>query len=76
MVSLLNFREEQYRQMWSELEKLIGSHSNNSTNHQKVLECLMECKRPSEGSGSPTKKPEKPLPADSEAEQAWKQFDR
>lgn len=74
------FREEQYRQVWNELEKLIRCQAGNSPGHQKVLECLLECKRPSEsGSSSPSKKSanlEKVPSQDSEAEQAWKQYDR
>ncbi|XP_074646913.1 integrator complex subunit 13-like [Tubulanus polymorphus] len=41
-------RDEQYRQMWSELEQLIRSHAESSDGHQQVLECLLECKKPDE----------------------------
>ena len=36
--------------MWSELEKYIEVHVNNSANHAKVMECLLECKKPTEES--------------------------
>lgn len=36
--------------MWSELEKFVEAHANNSPNHVKILECLLECKRPPEES--------------------------
>lgn len=38
-------REEQYKQMWLELEKLIRLHSSTSTNHMRVLTCLLDCKK-------------------------------
>lgn len=38
-------REEQYRQMWNELERFVRAYSNTSASHGKVLECVMECKR-------------------------------
>ncbi|ELU00680.1 hypothetical protein CAPTEDRAFT_125637 [Capitella teleta] len=37
-------REEQYRQMWRECEKLVRCHANNSPQHAEVLECLLHCK--------------------------------
>ena len=42
-------REEQYRAMWTELEQFLRSHLH-SENHEKVLQCLLEChnKAPSE----------------------------
>lgn len=39
-------REEQYRQMWAEFERLVRALSGTSPMHQKVLECLLDCKRP------------------------------
>ena len=30
--------------MWSELERFIRAHGSNSSQHKKVLDCLMECK--------------------------------
>ena len=47
------FREEQYRQMWRECEKLVRCHANNSPNHQRVLECLLNCKGPSDPASPP-----------------------
>lgn len=35
-------REEQYRLLWSELEIFLKSHANQSTNHNEVLNCLLE----------------------------------
>lgn len=37
-------REEQYKQMWLELEKLIHLHSSTSTNHMRVLTCFLDYK--------------------------------
>ena len=34
--------------MWAELEKLVRAHSDTSDNHNKVLACLLECKKPTE----------------------------
>ena len=34
--------------MWSELESMVRAHSDTSPMHQKVLECLLECKKPSD----------------------------
>lgn len=67
-------REQQYSQMWSELELLIRAHADTSENHQKVLECLLECKKPSDEK----RKLEKVAAKEemSEAESAWKEMDR
>ena len=35
-------KEEQYRLMFSELEKYVVAHSSNSNKHYAVLECLMQ----------------------------------
>ena len=35
-------KEEQYRLMFSELEKFVIAHSSNSGRHYQVLECLMQ----------------------------------
>ena len=35
-------KEEQYRLMFSELEKYVVAHSSNSSKHYSVLECLMQ----------------------------------
>ena len=61
--------------MWNELERLIRVHSSTSPGHEKVLECLLECKRPTEGTTSPVKTaPTKDEPM--EAEMGWKEIDR
>ncbi|KAK7493936.1 hypothetical protein BaRGS_00014818, partial [Batillaria attramentaria] len=39
-------REEQYRQLWNELESLVRAYAATSREHEKVLECLLECKKP------------------------------
>jgi len=31
--------------MWAEFERFVRSHSDTSPMHQKVLECLVECKK-------------------------------
>jgi len=31
--------------MWAEFERFVRSHSDTSSMHHKVLECLVECKR-------------------------------
>jgi len=48
-------KEEQYRLMFSELEKFVIAHSGNSPRHHQVLECLMQVRN-------------KPMPAKREAE--------
>lgn len=67
-------REQQYTQMWSELEALIQAHAGTSEMHQKVLDCLLECKKPSED----RRKTEKLTVKDelSEVESAWKDLDK
>lgn len=44
-------REEQYKQLWNELENLVRAYSDTSSQHAKVLECLLECKKPTGPSG-------------------------
>ncbi|XP_071817960.1 integrator complex subunit 13-like [Apostichopus japonicus] len=44
-----NKRDEQYRQMWSELEALIRSSSDLSPDHEEILECVLSCRKPSPG---------------------------
>ncbi|KAK3774530.1 hypothetical protein RRG08_049466 [Elysia crispata] len=39
-------RDEQYRQLWAELEALVRSYSDTSSQHAKVLACLQECRKP------------------------------
>jgi len=48
-------KDEQYRLMFTELEKFVTSHSSYSARHYQVLECLMQVRN-------------KPLPAKREAE--------
>ncbi|KAK3101422.1 hypothetical protein FSP39_003458 [Pinctada imbricata] len=72
-------RDEQYRQMWSELESLIRAHSETSPQHKAVLDCLLECKKPSpEDSKSPKKIPakEEKMDMDSDQEKTWKELER
>ncbi|XP_023342106.1 integrator complex subunit 13 isoform X2 [Eurytemora carolleeae] len=38
-------KEEQYRVMWTELERFVLAHSDQSPRHQAVLECLMEVRQ-------------------------------
>ena len=41
--------------MWVEFERFVRSHSDTSPMHQKVLECLVECKKlPSESGKAST----------------------
>ncbi|KAJ8301475.1 hypothetical protein KUTeg_020462 [Tegillarca granosa] len=70
-------RDEQYRQMWSELETFIMAHADTSPMHMQVLQCLQECKKPDDKSpkkGDKTGKDEKSEL--SQAEQSWKELDR
>ena len=75
------FRDEQYRQMWSELEMLVKAYADTSPNHQKVLECLLDCKKPTAEEKSPKKtdkvfvKDEK-MDMDSQIEQSWKTLEK
>ncbi|XP_071082400.1 integrator complex subunit 13-like [Haliotis cracherodii] len=75
-------REEQYRQLWAELEMLVRAHVLTSPFHEKVLECLLECKKPSDDAkGSPKKALEKSASKDekmevSEQEDSWKDYDK
>ena len=46
-------RDEQYRQLWAELESYVRAHSASSPQHQSVLDCLLECKRPDDTSAKP-----------------------
>jgi len=38
-------KEEQYRTMWAELERLLTAHSDQSLKHHALLECLMEVRQ-------------------------------
>lgn len=74
-------RDEQYRQMWSELEMLIKSYADTSPNHQKVLECLLDCKKPMPDDKSPKKgdkvfAKEEKMDVDSQVEQSWKTLEK
>lgn len=76
-------REEQYRQFWNELETLIRFHSDTSPMHGKVLECLLDCKKPTEDSKtitSPKRGSEKVATKEkmevSEIDQTWKELDK
>ena len=70
--------EETYRQMWAELERLIRAHSTTSPSHQKVLECLLECKRPSAagGGGSEPEKSRAATVVTSDSDQTDNETDR
>ena len=46
LIGWLTSREEQYRQLWAELEALVRSYSDTSEQHAKVLTCLQECRKP------------------------------
>ena len=46
-------RDEQYRQLWAELESYVRAHAASSPQHQSVLDCLLECKRPDDTSAKP-----------------------
>ena len=41
-VLFISRKEEQYRLMFSELEKYVVAHSSNSNKHYAVLESLMQ----------------------------------
>ena len=62
--------------MWSELERFIRAHENNSPQHKQVLECLLECKGSSTESSDkkPVIKEEKPDL--SVADKALQDFDK
>lgn len=38
-----SIREEQYKQMWSELETFVRAHCHTDQ-HTRVLHCLLECR--------------------------------
>lgn len=67
--------------MWAELEKFVRAHADTSPAHEKVLECLVECKKPSEpshkkGRGSKDVEVKEEKPASPEPAVAWKELDR
>jgi len=61
--------------MWSELETLVSAHAGTSDNHKRILECLLEVRKPTEeqrrrGSGVGGKEDL------TEVDSAWKDLDR
>ncbi|KAK7102296.1 integrator complex subunit 13-like [Littorina saxatilis] len=78
-------REEQYRQLWGELESLVRSYSDTSEEHVKVLDCLLDCRKPAapgeETHSSAARVADvKPTVEDcdesGQAEQSWKELDK
>ncbi|KAH9494545.1 Integrator complex subunit 13 [Bulinus truncatus] len=75
-------RDELYRQLWSELEALVRSYADTSDKHNKVLECLMNCKKPGDEKvtvtrKTPSKKEDKSGGGNmTDVEQSWKDLDR
>ncbi|KAK2549613.1 Integrator complex subunit 13 [Acropora cervicornis] len=75
-------REEQYRQVWTELEHFLEAASKTSRMHEKVLECL----RGASPSSSVTGSPRRETPTDeiegvsqsrlSEASLSWQEIDK
>lgn len=71
-----NKRDEQYKQMWSELEALVRSVSDLSPGHEEILQCVLSCRKPSPGDPSrrnvmkPEPQEEEPLPVKRPAEPA------
>lgn len=59
--------------MWSELETLVRAHAGTSDQHGKVLDCLLECKKPSDDRKRAEKGNKEEL---GEVESAWKDLDR
>jgi len=45
-----NKKDEQFRQLWMELEKLVRCYADTSPEHRNILQCLLKCKKPSHGS--------------------------
>ncbi|XP_064633447.1 integrator complex subunit 13-like [Lineus longissimus] len=73
-------REEQYRQMWSEMETLVRAHVDASPNHERVLECLLLCRKQDgevkgHKKGQEVKVKEEKMETN-EAEPAWKDLDK
>ena len=80
VINVVIYREQQYVQMWSELEGMVRAHSDTSPMHQKVLECLLECKKPSDDAKA-RKQGDKVLSREekmdiTEMENTWKELDR
>lgn len=71
-------REQQYVQMWSELETMVRAHADTSPMHQKVLECLLDCKKPSDDAkarkmGDKCREEKMDI---AEMENTWKELDK
>lgn len=67
--------------MWSELEKFIRAHSDTSPMHHKILECLLECKKPEdikplEQPKLKTESVKEEKPSEVQLDLAWKEYDR
>jgi hypothetical protein len=65
--------------MWSELESLIRAHADTSPQHQRVLECLLKCKKPTDDTkSSPKKSKEEKMEVEPGTEQsyAWKELEK
>lgn len=43
-------KDEQFRQLWMELERLVRCYADTSSEHRALLDCLLKCKKPSHGS--------------------------
>ena len=60
--------------MWAELESFVRAHADTSPMHQRILECLLECKKISPDDVKPKKTEQSQEISD--AESAWKDLDR
>ena len=74
-------REEQYRQLWAELESLVRAFADTSENHSKVLDCVLNCKKPGVPEDLSTSSPAKhklndELESMDEVEQGWAELDK
>lgn len=70
-------RDEQYKQMWAELENLIRAHVDSSPKHQRVLDCPLKCKKPSDDvKSSPSSTTEAGQETNTDQNYAWKELDR
>eukprot|EP00105_Crassostrea_gigas_P046274 XP_019930422.1 PREDICTED: protein asunder homolog isoform X1 [Crassostrea gigas] len=70
-------RDEQYKQMWAELENLIRAHVDSSPKHQRVLDCPLKCKKPSDDvKSSPSSTTEAGQETNTDQYYAWKELDR
>lgn len=64
--------------MWCELESLIRAYAETSPQHQEVLTCLLDCKRPSDDSKTTSKKsaPKEEKMDTVDTEQTWKELEK